>query len=388
LTDILYRSQALEVRRVAAGNGQRQVVTFDSYHEPPGLDRPGFGEAFFKAEGITAIHVMTHGNNWFQYTEIPSILAMIREACSGAERLLSYGSSMGGYAALRFAGAVGAKAALALSPQYSVDPRKAPFETRWASDRRRIQFIAALEGRITQVPLMVMAYDSRLDVDAKHACHLLCEADIVELQLPFSGHPVGPFLHDVELLRPLVTKVLDGTFRQDDFQATAHRRRKSSPHWLANVAERHPRASAERGIMLARRAVSLAPGHAGMHDALARRLSASGRFAEAIEAHRAAVRIEPVPDYLWGLGKTLQASGDVAGALEVAKRLQHLAPQTAGYHAWAARLHEAQGDLLGALADLRRALHHDRTNRGYRFQLLQMMWRVTLARWRRALSGR
>jgi tetratricopeptide (TPR) repeat protein len=388
LTDILYRSQALEVRRVVAGNGQRQVVTFDSYHEPPGLDRAGFGEAFFQTEGITAIHVITYGNNWFQYAEMPAVLALVRETCSGAERLLSYGSSMGGYAALRFAGAVGAKAALALSPQYSVNPRKAPFETRWASDRRRIQFIAALEQGITQVPLMVMAYDSRLDVDAKHARHLSREADIAEIPLPFAGHPVGPFLHDVELLRPLVTKVLDGTFRQDDFRATAHQRRKSSPHWLANVAERHSRASAERGIMLARRAVFLAPGHAGMHDALARRLSASARFAEAIEAHRAAVRIEPVPDYLWGLSKTLHASGDVAGALEVARRLQNLAPQTAGYHAWAARLHEAQGNLLGALADLRRALDHDRTNRGYRFQLLQMTWRVTWARWRRALLGR
>ena len=388
LTEILYRSQALEVRRVVAGNGKRQVVTFDSYHEPPGLDRPGFGEAFFQAEGITATHVMTHGNNWFQYAEMPSVLALIQNACSGAERLLSYGSSMGGYAALRFAGAVGAKAALALSPQFSVNPRKVPFETRWASDRRRIQFIPGLEHEMVQVPLMVMAYDSRLDVDARHARQLLREADIAEIPLPFAGHPVGPFLHDVELLQPLVINVLDGTFRQENFQVTARRRRKSSPHWLANLAEYHPRASADRGIILARHAISLAPGHAGMHDALARRLRASGRFAEAIEAHRAAVTIEPVPDYLWGLSKTLHASGDAVGALEVAKRLQRVAPETAGYHAWAARLHEALGDLPGALTDLRRALEHDRTNRGYRFQLLQMTWRATLARWRRRLLGR
>ena len=68
MTEILYRSDRLEVRRVAAGDGRRQVVTFDSYHEPLGMDRPGFGEAFFQNEGITAIHVMSHGNDWFQYT--------------------------------------------------------------------------------------------------------------------------------------------------------------------------------------------------------------------------------------------------------------------------------------------------------------------------------
>jgi tetratricopeptide (TPR) repeat protein len=388
VADILYRSQALEVRRVVAGDGRRQVVTFDSYHEPAGLDRAGFGEFFFQAEGITAIHVMTHGNDWFQYAEMPAVLALIREACTGAERLLSYGSSMGGYAALRFAAPVGANAALALSPQYSVNPRKAPFETRWASDRRRIRFIEALENPMAQVPLMVLAYDSRLDVDAAHASQLLCEANIDQIPLPFAGHPVGPFLHDVELLRPLVMSVLDGGFDPEHFQATAHRRRKTSAHWLANLAERHPRAFGERGITLARRARSLAPHHAGMHDALARRLAASGRFVEAIEAHRTAVTIEPVADYLWGLSKTLHASGDMAGALEVAKQLQQLAPQTAGYHAWAAKLHDAQGDLQGALIQLRLALDHDRANRAYRFQLLQMTWRVRLTRWRRALLGR
>lgn len=124
MTEILYRSQALEVRRVAAGDGRHQVVTFDSYHEPRGFDRPGFGESFFRSERITAIHVMSHGNDWFQYSEIGDVIAIVREACSGVERLLAYGSSMGGYAALRLGGLIGAQAALALSPQYSLDPPK------------------------------------------------------------------------------------------------------------------------------------------------------------------------------------------------------------------------------------------------------------------------
>ena len=85
MTEILYRSPALEVRRVAAGDGRRQVVTFDSYHQPPGVDRPGFGEAFFRTEAITAIHVMTHGNDWFQYPEITHVLRKIRETCAAAE---------------------------------------------------------------------------------------------------------------------------------------------------------------------------------------------------------------------------------------------------------------------------------------------------------------
>jgi tetratricopeptide (TPR) repeat protein len=387
VTDILYRSPALEVKRVAAGDGRRQVVTFDSYHEPHGLGRPGFGEAFFQSEGVTAIHVMTHGNDWFQYPEIPEILSLIQEACAGAERLLSYGSSMGGYAALRFAGAIGAHAALALSPQFSLDPRKAPFETRWAADRRRISFLAHIDGTITAVPRMILAYDSALEADRRHAELWAAATQIDLLPLPYAGHPVGAFLNDTRLLRPLVLTALDDSFEPGRFRRAAHQRRNRSAHWLANLAERQPAVRAATGIGLARRAVALAPDHANLLDILARRLAAAGEHAEAIAVHHRAIAIEPIVDYLWGLSKTLHGAGDVAGALSVAERLQGLAPLTAGYHAWAARLRLTQGDLPGALADLRAALRQDPGNRGYRLQVRQLSWRLRLARVRRSLFG-
>ena len=388
MTEILYRSQRLEVRRVAAGDGRRQVVTFDSYHEPHGLDRPGFGEAFFQTEGITAVHVMTHGNDWFQYPEMPSLLTLIRQACAGAERLLSYGSSMGGYAALRFAGEIGAHAALALSPQYSLDPRKAPFETRWAAARRRIRFLKSLDGAILRGPRMILAYDSALEADRCHAELLASEAEMVLLPLPHAGHPVGGFLNDSRLLRPLVLTTLEGSFDEHRFRRAAHARRTRSPHWLANLAERQPAWRARCSVALAQRAVAIAPDYPSLHDVLARRFAAAGRYDEAIEAHRRAITIEPVIDYHWSFSKTLHAAGDVAAALSVAEHMQQLAPSGPGYHAWAARLREAQGDLPGTLADLRKALRHDRTNRGYRFQVRRLSWQLRLARWRRLLLGR
>ncbi|MBW8744234.1 MAG: alpha/beta hydrolase [Sphingomonas sp.] len=385
MTEILYRSERLEVRRVAAGDGRSQVITFDSYHEPPGMDRPGFGEAFFRGEGITAVHVMSYGNNWFQYIEIQELLRVLRKACAHAERLLTYGSSMGGYAALRFAGAVGAHAALALSPQYSLDPRKVPFETRWASDRRRIRFLKAVDGApIQRGPRMIIAYDGALDADRLHAELLMADTPMTAIALPHSGHPVGGFLNDIRLLRPLVLSALDGSFDPTRFHRAAHARRTLSAHWLAHLADRQPPWRIACAIALAQRAVELAPDHPSLHDVLARRLAAAGQYAEAIAVHHRAIAIEPIADYLWGLSKTLFAAGDIAGALEIAQRIQALTPYGAGYHAWAARLREAQGDLPGQLADLRRAIRYDRTNRGYRWQLLRLIWRRWLAR----LSGR
>jgi len=382
VTDILYRSPALEVRRVLAGDGRLVVVTFDSYHEPAGMDRPGFGEAFFQAEGITAVHVMSHRNDWFQYTETEDVLRTIRKTCSEAERVLAYGSSMGGYAALRFADAIGAHAALALSPQYSLDPSKVPFETRWAPDRRRIRFLAAIDGAIRPGPWRIFAYDSALDADNRHAELLIAAAPMTAIPLPHAGHPVGGFLNDIKLLRPLVLTALDGSFDPARFRRAAHARRTRSAHWLAHLADRQPAWRNELGIALARRAVAMAPDHPALHDTLARRLAAAGRFSEAVAAHNQAIAIEPIVDYLWGLSKTLFAAGDIADALAVAEHIQRLAPHGAGYHAWAARLREALGDRQGQLADLRRALRDDRTNRGYRWQVLTLGWKLRLLRLR------
>lgn len=380
MTEILYRSSEMEVRRVQAGDGRRQVVTFDCYHESLGMERPGFGEAFFQNEGITAIHVMSHGNDWFQYTEIEDVLSIVRQACMGAERLLAYGSSMGGYAALRFAGVIGAHAALALSPQYSLDPRKVPFEARWASDRRRIRFLGHIEGAIRPVPHMILAFDSALDADRRHAELLMADAPMTAVPLAHAGHPVGGFLNDIRLLRPLVLTALDGSFDAGRFRRAAHARRTRSAHWLAHLADRQPPWRKACAIALARSAVEQAPDHPALHDTLARRLTAAGHFVDAIAAHNRAIALEPIVDYLWGLSRTLFAAGDTAGALEVAERIQRLAPHTAGYHAWAARLREALGDRPGQYADLRSALRCDRAHRGYRWQVLSLGWKLRFLR--------
>ena len=383
VTDILYRSPALEVRRVVAGDGRRQVVTFDSYHEPHGLDRPGFGEAFFRSEGVTAIHVLSHANDWFQTSEIHEIIQIIRKASAAAERLLTYGSSMGGYGALRFAGPIGARAALALSPQFSLDPRKAPFETRWSADRRRIRFREEIDGPIMTGPCMILAYDPAIAADRRHAELFAAATKVTLLPLPRSGHPVGGFLNDLKLLRPLVFNTLDGSFDPAAFLREAHGKRDRSAHWLANLAEAQPAWRKACAVALARRAVAAAPDHPSLHDALARRLAAAGDFGQAIEVHRRVIAREPIADYQWSLSQTLHASGDVASALQVAERLQRLAPETPGYHAWASSLREEQGDLAGAAMDMRAALWRDPRNRGYRWHY----WRLQLARLRQAVRG-
>lgn len=379
MRDILHRSDRVEVRRVGANDRAIRVVTFDSYHETPGTDRPGFGEAFFASEGVGAIHVLSHGNDWFHYAEMAQVAAIIRAATVGADRLLAYGSSMGGYAAVRFAGAIGAQAVLALSPQYAVDPRLAPFETRWVQDRRRIRYLRAIDARIAHAAQTYVAYDPRLAVDRCHVDAIASEIPVERLALPHAGHPAGAFLAETGLLRPLVLDILAGRIDLAPFRAEARARRTRSATWLSEFAAAQPAVRRGCAVALAQRAALLAPDHPAVLDRLALRLRDAGDLEGAIAAHRRATMLAPIPDYQWGLSKTLFAAGRLAEALAVARSLQAAAPGVAGYHRWAAEISLAAGDRRGARADLRAALARAPANRGYRWDLVKLAAAMMLA---------
>ena len=378
LSDILFRSDALEARRVIAGDAPMRVVTFDSYHDAPGFDRPGFGELYLAAEGLGAIHLMSYDNDWFQHAETMSVLSSIRMTTRGAERLLAYGSSMGGYAAIRFADAIGADRVLALSPQYSVDPRKVRFERRWMQDQRRIRFRRALDGPIRSAARIVVAYDPEISADRAHVERIAADVRIERLPLPFAGHPVGAFLAETGLIKPLVEQVLAGTLDAAALAREAAARAQSSPTWLGErSAAEAPGAAA---IALAERAVALAPRNPAILSRLGQRLAEAGAAERAVAVHAQAAALDPAPGYAWHLGRALSATGDLAGALAVAEGLQASAPSVAAYHRWAAELRLAAGDRRGALADLRAAVAHAPRNRGYRWDALRLGWSVLLDR--------
>jgi Flp pilus assembly protein TadD len=141
-------------------------------------------------------------------------------------------------------------------------------------------------------------------------------------------------------------------------------------------------------VRLSARAVTVAPDGPSFHDVSARTLAATGRFPEAIAAHHRAIALEPVPDYRWGLSKTLFAYGDLDGARAVMLEIQRDAPQVAGYHAWAAKLEHHRGDPAGELRELRKALALDPNNPAYRLVVRRLTWQLRIGRWRETLFGR
>lgn len=313
--DELFRSDNLVVRREAGLSDGCCVVTFDSFTDDRSLDRAGFGEAFLRSRGIDGIHVVPRENDWYQYPEMAAAMACIHAATRGYARVVTYGSSMGAYAAIRFAGLAGAHCALALSPQFSIDPAVARFERRWLEASAR--FRPLWEGRLAFPALdeAYVAYDPA-DLDRKHLALLAQEFRFTPMRLPGAGHPVTGYLAEVGLLEAMVLAACRGRLDVEDFVRQAWERRGQSSQHYAVLASRTFRLS--RRIALLKEAVRIAPGNAEVRSRLGRQLGRAGRFEEAMAAHQAALAIEPGhPNLLMHYSRTLERSGDIAGALAV-----------------------------------------------------------------------
>lgn len=311
---ILFDSPALRVRMAAAG-GRLCVVSFDSYGDARTLDRAGFGEAFFAREGIDAIHVVTRDNRWYHHPELDAALAAIAAAGAGYQRVVTYGSSMGGYAALRFAEAAGAQAALAISPQFSIDPRVAPFETRWPAEAARIAYRAhpapAGEG--------ILVYDPVDRRDRRHAeLYAAANPRLILLPVPYAGHPAATLLAETGQLQAMIRQVAEGSFDPAGARAALRAGRHGSRHYLFTLAMAARGRHGTVAIALLRRAVATAR-EPHILSILARELDRRGEHEEAGALHREAQA--PGNGYAaLGYARHLATIGDFDAAQAVLRR--------------------------------------------------------------------
>lgn len=368
----IYRSDTLLVRTVAGADQSGWIVSFDHFRNEPGFAQQGFGEAFLRDEGYSAIHILCCDNRWYQYPDMLRACAAVRQALAGAERVLTYGSSMGGYAALRLGRAVGATAMLAISPQYSIDPAKAPWEWRWNQYKDalcRSGWLEEVDGPIDSKITPYIAFDPT-DLDLQHVERIERDIRIRRLAFRHVGHPVTGYLGEIDLLRPLLRAIYDG----GDALAVARmarERRRTSSFYLGTLASKQPACRLTSAIRLAERAVAHQPhGPMGYYN-LAKLMTRAGRHQEAVAIHtRVAEMTGLAAMYLPDHAEALAAAGDLEGAAAVATETASKLPEAGHIHMWHAELLWRVGDHGGALEAARRAVAID-PNPSFRSSLEQ-----------------
>lgn len=323
----IYRSKNLLIKAAHRG-GVHCVVTFDPHAEDEQMKRLAFGEEFFDKHSISVVHVLSRRNRWYHEPDWREAIAAVKSAVNGYRRVITYGSSMGGYGALRFASAIGAQLALALAPQFSVDPGKAPFETRWPR-ARRVRWLSELSGPLSADVPAIIVYDSAMRLERRHVDLIAGEVPIQRVALPNAGHHVGAYLAECDLLGALALGAVRDELDLASLRQEARQRRRRSPHRLMAIAQQTFRRAPEAGIRIARRAVDLAPNANFAWTNLGILLGRAGRWQDAIEAHQRSVACDPRHSLAYvPLAIAFRNSGDFVAALATLQTAERLSNST------------------------------------------------------------
>lgn len=309
----LFRSEDIVIRHYPRGT-DCCVVTFDAISFNLDLDREAFAEEFLASRGISAIHVLSRHNNWYQDKDLPAALTRVEEVTSRYPHVVAYGSSMGGYGVLRYADDVAADLVIAISPQYSLSPERVPFETRWRETAQHVHW-----GPVDQRPLSpranaVIIFDPYCRQDQAHVARIGLDRPFEPIAVPFSGHPASTYLAETGVFVPVIEHLIAGKSVGHLVAPVLKKRRETAVYWVTLSEHAYPR-SKRRAAALVRKGIEKHPHMPYLWNQLGYVLLNAGRYAEAVSALEQALRLDSTPRItLLIYARALAASGQLTKA--------------------------------------------------------------------------
>ncbi len=201
----IYGSAHYRVVQMDFQESDRVFILFTTWRADQHLDQPVFGEAFLTRRRMSYIAVRSAFNDWFQGPIEPAITQVKAAVCG--RRAIGYGSSMGAYAALNFAPDLGLERSVCFVPQFSIDARKAPFETRWRSEAACLDFhsdgISDHAGHQATI-----VYDPLHQRDAQHVELIAQTHRVRRVEIPAAGHDVAEALKVAKIIGRVTTELL------------------------------------------------------------------------------------------------------------------------------------------------------------------------------------
>lgn len=330
--------------RTFPGDTDIVVVTFPARTERQGLHRKGFGEDYFAKHRISTVLVKAGWNHWFQVPEAEAAIAAIQAITQRFRRVVTYGSSMGGYAAALWSGALAADAIIAVSPQFSIDRGKMHREKRWAEDARKLSFTRDdMAAGINPAAQLNLLYDP-FTPDLEHARRLLAlSADPRPLRIPFGGHPAGAFLRDAGCLSEIILGLVRDGLGPAEARAIVRRSRRSTAVYWANSAAMLTHRRRALALAAIAQAQALRSDNPGVHFRLGKILTRLGQATEAAQAFAQAATGKPsIASYHLEWGLSLLRLGQWDAAVRTLGTATSLDPRQFRAHAGLATAHLAR----------------------------------------------
>jgi len=227
--------------RTCIQDSKTLVVSFDMGGRPrkPNPKRPGFAQKFLLQQGFDAMFVMPKTYDWYQTPELAEFFKILRKTgfLSGYERIITYGSSMGGFAAIAFSALVCATDVIALQPRTTLHDRQAKWFSAYSEKmniNRSGQLADALRGLMRTARITVF-FDPFHKRDARHARRILAKSQSARLmKVPFIGHQVPYFFSQAGILKSVFKMSLEPEFDEAGYYRLI-RVRKTRPGYIKKL---------------------------------------------------------------------------------------------------------------------------------------------------------
>lgn len=160
------------------------------------------------------ISIIPSRNCWYIGAGADLGLAAVRQAVAGT-RVITYGSSMGAYAAINCATELDADYFIAASPLYTIfNPFMAAIgDRRYGPDRAVLPQTRDTTQTGAQADRRgLIIYDNHLPHDARHVEAIAKVSQASLLAVPHSGHPSGRRLNKIYPLKQILAEVVGNTF--------------------------------------------------------------------------------------------------------------------------------------------------------------------------------
>lgn len=323
-----------------------------------------WGQAVVEKTKVTTIGFVAKRPNWYPQSDMQKALLAIAPILDKYKNIVTYGASMGAYAAIKYSSMLRCNVSLAFSPQYSIDPT---FVGKF--DRRFTKFFD--KGRDSKCTInaddiagkICIFFDPFFSVDRLNVDLIENEksSNIAKIKCYMTGHDTIRMFNSTEKFKSLITYALNKSI--SDVVDLALSYRKSSPvriyHLTSLAIDRHPSIAtalykkyselfnsdeifnlnfnfaglsikssqldvAEEQIKIALRQ---RPSDPGSLRRLSDILYRQGRHKDALEKCRAALAL--VPDYAYGYSRLAEISlalNDIENAVYAASKAARLAP--------------------------------------------------------------
>lgn len=221
--------------------GDVLFVTFSHRNWTPASGKEYWGKEPLAKLGVSTLGLIARKRHWYPERDTRALLDDIaRTGLFRNRRIITYGTSMGGYGAMKYASQIGAEVALALVPQWSIDPA----EVGHVDQRYTASFVPKLHRnmRITADDMAEethVIHDPLFEQDRFHFERLVetgaCVRPIVATG---QGHAPGFVLAEGRQGTALLRAYAEGTAEPYRAARSALRQaRRGSPTYFQSVAK-------------------------------------------------------------------------------------------------------------------------------------------------------